>query len=193
MKSKWLYYVIIAVLVFIVIGLCVSVAHAEEPNESESVWTDKMNQLHQMADWARALGYSEDSPIIVALQQAWWSEYNDLAIIAKVGEGEARDCEWEQLLYTCAVVVNRRDSDIFPNTIREVVAAPMQYSTTYLKNFHTVPKRCWLAARDALNGDHDAPSDLYWQAEFPQGKEVWKIFEYRSPYYSSTTYFCRGV
>lgn len=189
MKSKWLYYVTIAVLVFIVLSLCAGVAHAEGLDENETVWTDKMNQLHQMADWAREFGYSEDSPIILALQQAWWDEYNDLAITSKVIEGEAGNCAFEHMVYVGAVLWNRVHSDIFPNTVYECVTAPRQYSWDYVKNFHTIPKRCWLAARDAINGDHDAPEDLYWQANFPQGKETWKIIEWKGTY----TYLCRGV
>lgn len=190
-RKSWIYYVTIAILVFIVIFLCVGVAHADNDcpyDETETVWTDKMNQLHQMADWARALGYSEDSPIIVALSNAWWEEYYNEAITAKVIEGEAGNCTFDHMVYVGAVLWNRVYSDRFPDTVYECVTAPMQYSWDYVKNFHTLSRRCWLAARDAMNGTHDAPEDLYWQANFPQGLETWKIIEWRGTY----TYLCRG-
>lgn len=183
--------IVVIMLLFVTAIVCSMVSHADY--EDNRIWTNKMIALHDAANTLRKAGYSDDSEVIRALSEAWWSEYHDFCIVAKVIEGEAGGCEWDQMVYVGAVIINRVNSPLFPNTVEDVVAAPGQYSTLYLQNFETIQPRVWKAAKAAMDGDHDAPWDLYWQAEFPQGKEIWKIFRYESHYYSSTTYFCRGT
>lgn len=43
------------------------------------------------------------------------------------------------------------------------------------------------------DGDHDVPSDCYWQDTHIQGKEIWKAFTVDTEYFHSTTYICRGI
>lgn len=192
MSKNWIYWILFVVILCGFIIGCTSMAKAEE--SEEPVWTNKMIALHEAADNLRALGYSEDSEVIKALSAAWWSEYNDFCIIAKVIEGEAGGCDnYTQLVYTGVTVVNRVKSSYFADTVYDVVASPGQYTTAYLKNFHTIQRRCWLAAKDAMDGNHDAPDDLYWEALFPQGRETWKIIHFESKYYKSDTYFCCGT
>ena len=114
-------------------------------------------------------------------------------MVAKTIFKEAGGCSWDHMVYVGAVIINRLHSDKFPNTIYDVLVAPRQYSESYTHDFNDIPERCYKAAVVALNEEDDAPSDLYWQAEFPQGREVWKIFEVDTGYYQSTTYFCRGA
>jgi len=89
------------------------------------------------------------------------------------------------------VVVNRVNDPRFPNTVREVVAAPLQYTTLYLWDFDKTSEQCYLAAKKALDGESGVPTDVIWQAEFVQGKEIWWVSEVNTGWYSSTTYFCR--
>lgn len=170
-------------------------AHAEDYHDDGGpIWTNRMIRLHEMADELRSLGYSDDSPVIQALSNAWWEDYHDLCIVAKVVDNEANDiCEMDHKVYVGAVVMNRVKSDLFPNSVHDVVAAPGQYSHEYLNGFNNISRKSWIAARMAIDGEHDAPSDLYWQAEFPQGREIWKTFVVDTPYFHSTTYFCRGT
>ena len=192
--GKTFYLVAILVIMVLFVTLCVTSAHAMEYDETASVWTERMNSLHEAANILREYGYSEDSEAILALKEAWESEFQDLKIVAKVIEGECGGCEYDQMVYTGATVVNRKNSERFPDTIYGVVASPNQYSWLYLRNFETLNHKCLSAARDAIDGNHDAPDDLYWEALSPQpmAKEVWKVIEYRGRWYHSTTYFCRG-
>lgn len=189
MKIIW--FIIVCLLVFTVI-LCISATNVNAETK-EKIWTNKMIGLHEAADHLRALGYSDDDEVIQALSKAWWSEYYDFCIVAKVIEGEAGGCSFEQMVYTGATIINRKNSSLFPNTVEEVVAAPGQYSLAYLTNFQTIPARVWDAAKAVMDGHHDTPEDMYWEALFPQGREVWKTIEFDSGWYRSTTYFCRGT
>ena len=69
----------------------------------------------------------------------------------------------------------------------------MQYTTAYLSGFEKTSRQCYEAAKKALGGESGVPEDVIWQAEFVQGKEVWWTSYVDTGWYSSTTYFCRGV
>jgi hypothetical protein len=116
-------------------------------------------------------------------------------ILAKVVAHEADPayCQPEHSLAVAVVVLNREASPYFPNSVKEVVAAPGQYLESYTYGFENTPRRCYEIAKAALDGDHDIPDDCYWQAEFPQGREVWKIYRVDTGWYASTTFICRGV
>jgi hypothetical protein len=91
------------------------------------------------------------------------------------------------------VVVNRVASPYFPETVRQVVSAPGQYTTLYLTGFEQTTRQCYEAAKKALDGESGVPEDVIWQAEFVQGKEVWWRSDVDTGWFRSTTYFCRGV
>lgn len=163
--------------------------------EGEPVRTAKQAMLHNAADMLRWEGYSDDSPEIRALSAAWWTEQEALDIIAKTvaHEADPRWCEWEHSLAVAVVILNRVASPYFPNSVKDVVAAPGQYLEAYTRNFSETPRLCYEVAKAAMDGDHSIPEDCYWQAQFPQGREIWKVFELDTGYFQSTTYICRGV
>lgn len=155
------------------------------------VRTSRQTALHEAADILRAAGFTDDGPEISALSAAWWREKDDLDVIARVVYGEARGCPREHQIAVAAVVVNRVNDPRFPSTVREVVAAPRQYTTAYLGGFDNTPWECYEAAKVALDEESGVPEDVVWQANFPQGTETWWISEVDTGYYASTTYFCR--
>ncbi len=157
------------------------------------VSTMRQEWLHKMADEARAHGEPEDGAIIQTLQAEWWQEQEDLSIIAKVIDNEAGECPWEQRVAVGAVVMNRVLCPYFPSTVREVVAAPGQYLVSYTYGFDDIREGSWRAAKVVMDGKHNVPPDVVWQAEFRQGKDVWWKAHIDTGWYSSTTYFCRGV
>ena len=77
--------------------------------------------LHRLAEQARADGEPEDSPYIIALQEEWMREQQDLDIVAKVIENEAGGCPWLHRVAVGKVVLNRKNSPHFPDTIFDVV------------------------------------------------------------------------
>ena len=161
--------------------------------DGERITTAKQDALHEAAELLRKAGFSDDSEPIRALSAAWWQEQEALDIVARVVQGEAGGCPWEHQVAVAAVVVNRVNSPYFPDTVREVVASPGQYTTLYLSGFDKTSRQCYEAAKVALDGTDEVPDDVIWQAEFPQGREIWWISTVDTGWFRSTTYFCRGV
>ena len=184
--------IILGVLVAFLLFLLIAPAHAYE---DEPVRTARQETLHVAADILRSYGYAEDSEAIRALGDAWRQEQEALDIIAKVIENEAPPqwCEWEHSVSVGAVVVNRKNSPYFPDTVKEVVAAPGQYLPEYTYGFDKTPRLAYLAAKAAIDGDHEVPEDAYWQDNKVQGRRIWKAFTVDTGYFRSTTYICCGV
>lgn len=183
----------IALLFLIALALLVAlagIAHAEEP-----VRTARQDALHEAAEILRAAGYAEDSAVIRALQAEWMAEQEALDILAKVIDHEAdpKWCEWDHSVAVGVVVLNRVRSPYFPDTVREVVAAPGQYLAAYTYDFAGTSRLAYEAAKAALDGDHRVPEDCYWQDTHVQGVSVWKAFKVNTGWYRSTTYICRGI
>lgn len=159
------------------------------------IWTFRQEWLHLVADEARALGFSEDSKVIKALQDAWWQEQEDLNIVAKVIQFESDPawCDWEHSVAIGAVIMNRVRSEWFPNNVKSVVTAPGQYTPMYTYDFSRVSRLSYAAAKAAIDGDHNVPNDAYWHANFPQGTSTWKKFICDTGWFYSVTYVCCGI
>lgn len=197
MNNKYIVCGGAVLLCVIFIALCVALASPAKAayDEPQRVTTAKQDALHDCAEILRWVGYTDDSAAIKALQAAWWEEQENLDIIAKVIQNEADPawCEWEHSVAVGAVVCNRVASPYFPDTVREVVAQPGQYLKIYTYGFENTSRLAYLAAKAALDGDHDVPSDAYWQDTHRQGVSVWKAFQLDTGYYRSTTYICCGI
>lgn len=193
MRHKYIVRGIIICLVVLFIAFCVMLATPAKAYEGERITTAKQDALHNAAELLRAAGLPDDDPAIMALSAEWWAEQEALDIVARVVMGEAGACPWMHQVAVAAVVVNRVASPYFPDTVRDVVAAPGQYTTLYLTGFDKTSRQCYEAAKKALDGESGVPEDVIWQAEFVQGKEVWWRSDVDTGWYRSTTYFCRGV
>ena len=193
MKHKYIEAMLIALLCMVFIVLCLIMATPANAYEGTRITTARQDALHAAADLLRAAGLPDDDPAILALSAEWWREQEALDIVARVVMGEAGNCPWMHQVAVAAVVCNRVKSPYFPDTVREVVAAPGQYTTLYLTGFEKTSRQCYEAAKKALDGDSGVPEDVIWQAEFPQGTEVWWRSEVDTGWWHSVTYFCRGV
>ena len=85
--------------------------------------------------------------------------------------------------YVAEVILNRVASDKFPNTIYGVLTQYRQYGTFYktgvpLLDYESAGvDRAYRIANSVLNGKRDVPSNVVYQAEFPQGSGVWKYID----------------
>lgn len=113
-----------------------------------------------------------------------------LDILANVVAGEAGSCPQEHQIAVAAVVLNRVADPRFPDSVSEVVGQPGQYSERYL-TATGASEECYEAARIAMEGGHDVPETVIYQANFPQGP-VWWESDVDTGWYQSTTYFCEG-
>ena len=193
MNHRYVIRGVIICMALILITVIIILATPARAYEGSRITTARQDALHEAAEILRAAGLSEDDPALVALSAEWWAEQEALDIVARVVQGEAGNCPWAHQLAVAAVVVNRVNSPYFPNTVREVVAAPAQYTTLYLTGFDQTSRQCYEAAKKALDGESGVPEDVIWQAEFIQGAEVWWRSEVDTGWYHSVTYFCRGV
>lgn len=195
MNHKHIVAIGVAILCMIFIALCVLMATPTKAYDDSRITTAKQDALHEAAELLRNAGFSDDSEPIRALSEAWWSEQESLDIIAKViaHEADPRYCEWEHSVAVGVVVLNRVKSQYFPDSVREVVAAPGQYLPSYCYGFDQTPRKAYEAAKAALDGDHEVPDDCYWQDTSIQGVSIWKAFTVDTGYFRSTTYICRGI
>lgn len=195
MKHKYIVALGIAILCIVFIALCVAMATPAAAYEGDPIWTNRMLILHYAADMLREAGFSDDSEPIRALSAEWWRDHEALDILAKVVAHEADPayCEWEHSVAVAVVVLNRVASPYFPNSVKEVVAAPGQYLPSYTWGFENTPRLCYEVAAAAMNGEHDVPADCYWQDCTIQGVSIWKSFVCDTGWFRSTTYICRGI
>lgn len=89
--------------------------------------------------------------------------------------------------------------------MKGVITQPGQYSTKYstlaaaqaiqtkdAKNGTYYYATCLNTAKKAMMGQVSMPDNVLYQANFSQGKGVWKSVAFDSGYFASTTYFCYG-
>ena len=110
----------------------------------------------------------------------------DVWYLSRVIQAESGYCEKEMQEGVGSVVINRRDSDLFPNTIPEVIQQPGQYSTLSWLESQEPTKQVMDVTIDLLENGSKYPADVLYQANFPQGSGVYKTL---STSYS-TMYFC---
>ena len=117
----------------------------------------------------------------------------DLILIASLIECEAGS-DWladEHQQLVAMVALNRVKSDKFPNTLKEVIYQKGQYSSVGTSRWYSTPSdRALKNAKLALEGNVYCPTNVVFQAEFTQGKGIYKSFYNEQT--NSTTYFCYG-
>lgn len=194
---------IVAVILVVVLGAMSMGAYM--PPDSEGVYKPLAQQkaLHEIAEYARSLGFSEDSLIIIQAQKLWHKAQEqfceDRDIIATVVYNEAwGGCSARHRDLVAAVVVNRLHSNKFPNTIYDVVVQKNQYHPAYANPNSYYGRRaradagiwatCQEIATRALRGEIECDPSVLYQANFRQGTGVYEI--HKTSY--STTYFCYG-
>lgn len=181
---------------FAAVVILILILLATPANAAYDITTERQDRLHDAAEILRSLGYAEDSEVITRIKNAWWQEQEDLNIIAKTIQHEADPawCQWEHSVAVGAVVVNRVRSPYFPDSVKEVVAQPGQYLVSYTYGFDDVSELAYLAAKDAMDGNHSVPEKAYWQDTNVQGVYIWRAFEVTTIYgFHSTTFICCGV
>lgn len=83
-----------------------------------------------------------------------------------------------------SVVVHRKNSELYPDTIYDVIYQKGQYPTTNKFGTQEIPEIIYQWAEDLLRDGPLGPENLIFQSRFKQGEEVY--FEYKGEY------FCLG-
>lgn len=111
----------------------------------------------------------------------------DFWYLSHVIQAESGYCSTEMMEGVGSVVINRVNDDRFPDTIREVIEQPGQYSTLGWLESQVPTDEVLEVTEDLLLNGSKFPEDVVWQANFPQGTSVYKTI---STSYS-TMYFCK--
>ena len=177
------------------------------------------DQAHQTAESLRKKGYSDSSAYVQAAKSTWNEAQKAIAGYQKLAQYSDEDIRiltttvfheaghtTEQLRqYVAQVVINRVEDSRFPDTVKGVITQPGQYSTKYAtveaanaiqatdsKNGTYYYGICEDSVKAAMMGQVEMPSNVLYQANFSQGKGVWKSVYFNSGWYASTSYFCYG-
>ena len=177
------------------------------------------DQAHQTAESLRKKGYSDSSAYVQAAKSTWNEAQKAIAGYQKLDQYSDEDIRiltttvfheaghtTEQLRqYVAQVVLNRVEDSRFPDTVKGVITQPGQYSTKYAtveaanaiqatdsKNGTYYYGICEDSVKAAMMGQVEMPSNVLYQANFSQGKGVWKSVYFNSGWYASTSYFCYG-
>ena len=177
------------------------------------------DQAHQTAESLRKKGYSDSSAYVQAAKSTWNEAQKAIAGYQKLAQYSDEDIRilpttvfheaghtTEQLRqYVAQVVLNRVEDSRFPDTVKGVITQPGQYSTKYAtveaanaiqatdsKNGTYYYGICEDSVKAAMMGQVEMPSNVLYQANFSQGKGVWKSVYFNSGWYASTSYFCYG-
>lgn len=126
------------------------------------------------------------TPMVTDIKEKYTKE--DLKLLAGIIENEAGSdfCNDEMQLAVASVVINRVNSDQFPDTIKKVIFQknPKQYAINK-KIFKHPSTRAYKNAKYVLENGSTLPENCLFQSEFKQGK-VYKKFKT----IISTTYIC---
>lgn len=177
------------------------------------------DQAHQTAESLRKKGYSDSSAYVQAAKSTWNEAQKAIAGYQKLAQYSDEDIRiltttvfheaghtTEQLRqYVAQVVLNRVEDSRFPDTVKGVITQPGQYSIKYAtveaanaiqatdsKNGTYYYGICEDSVKAAMMGQVEMPSNVLYQANFSQGKGVWKSVYFNSGWYASTSYFCYG-
>lgn len=91
----------------------------------------------------------------------------DLYVLSHIISAEAGNCQEEMMLYVGSVVLNRVESDEFPDTIYEVVfqTDPLQYGPTKDGSYYEEPTPEAVEAAEKLLKDGSVlPADVIYQS-----------------------------
>ncbi len=102
------------------------------------------------------------------------------AAVCREAGGESEEIQ----LLVANVIMNRVNSDIYPDTIHEVLTQYKQYGTMWRDGItfpswatEEVKEQCYSVAKRILEGERFCPENVLFQAEFKQGSGIYKYFD----------------
>ena len=184
------------IILALVIAALLCTCGFTKANTEAAPWTNRQQELHELANMARAMGLPESNPIIKEAKRLWHQEETDLRILANVILGEAPYCSDRHQQLVAQVVLNRVESPLFPDNVVDVVNAPKQYNPDYTRNLPEIETadaeqyRAFVNALKAMNGEVDCPAEVVYQSEFKSlGSGIYEQITVDTGWFYSTTYF----
>jgi spore germination cell wall hydrolase CwlJ-like protein len=150
-----------AFIICFVIVMCSAYVHAE--STMGNITVNAMNKVESVSKTA-----TENAKVQIF-------EVQDIELLAKViyAEAGAEYCGDDMKYYVGSVVLNRIKSDLFPNTLTDVIFQEGQYDCINTHYFYEEPSdRCYQIAKDLIINGSVLPDEVIWQANFIQGNGV---------------------
>lgn len=99
----------------------------------------------------------------------------DIDLMAKAVYGEARGESYTGQVAIAAVIINRVESEDFPNTVSAVIFEPWAFTAVHDGQFYLTPDAtAYRAVRDAVNGSDPTGEALYyWNPVTATNKWIW--------------------
>ena len=119
---------------------------------------------------------------------SWVEVDSDLWLYAHLAAGETQFCPDDEQINCLSVAANRVESDMFPNTLAEVIYQdnPVQYACTVDGNFYREPtQRNWENALYVVENGSQLPENVLWQSDCTQGDGVYMVTDYHIYSYSN--------
>lgn len=122
-----------SIVVLILSTLIVIVAHQKEPRDKETyVELPRVNELVLESVKTYEAPVKEEEVIEVEEFKPYYTyTEEELDLLARCVRAEGETESFETKKKIASVVMNRVDSDLFPDTIREVIYSPKQFSVTF--------------------------------------------------------------
>lgn len=190
--NHFIYILVILLLVIIAVGAKIYIVDREDSYSAktvsnEPVQTDKDNKVKDIAQEAiRARIMTEGvSTIEEDISNIIEVESEKKYLLARLVYAEAGSESDEHQQAVASVVLNRMNSDKFPDSIDEVIYQrnPLQYACIEDGNIDKIPdERAIKNAYYIWDNGSILPDNVLYQAEFKQGSGVYKKI--------GNTYFC---
>lgn len=190
--NRFIYILVILLLVIIAVGAKIYIVDREDSYSAktvsnEPVQTDKDNKVKDIAQEAiRARIMTEGvSTIEEDISNIIEVESEKKYLLARLVYAEAGSESDEHQQAVASVVLNRMNSDKFPDSIDEVIYQrnPLQYACIEDGNIDKIPdERAIKNAYYIWDNGSILPDNVLYQAEFKQGSGVYKKI--------GNTYFC---
>lgn len=190
--NHFIYILVILLLVIIAVGAKIYIVDREDSYSAKTVsndpvQTDKDNKVKDIAQEAiRARIMTEGvSTIEEDISNIIEVESEKKYLLARLVYAEAGSESDEHQQAVASVVLNRMNSDKFPDSIDEVIYQrnPLQYACIEDGNIDKIPdERAIKNAYYIWDNGSILPDNVLYQAEFKQGSGVYKKI--------GNTYFC---
>jgi len=190
--NRFVHILVIILLVIIAVGAKIYIVDREDSYSvktvsNESVQTDKDNKVKDVAQEAiRARMMTESvSTIEEDISNVIEVESEKKYLLARLVYAEAGSESDEHQQAVASVVLNRMNSDKFPDSIDEVIYQrnPLQYACIEDGNIDKIPdERAIKNAYYIWDNGSILPDNVLYQAEFKQGSGLYKQI--------GNTYFC---
>lgn len=190
--NRFVHILVIILLVIIAVGAKIYIVDREDSYSvktvsNESVQTDKDNKVKDVAQEAiRARMITEGvSTIEEDISNVIEVESEKKYLLARLVYAEAGSESDEHQQSVASVVLNRMNSDKFPDSIDEVIYQrnPLQYACIEDGNIDKIPdERAIKNAYYIWDNGSILPDNVLYQAEFKQGSGLYKQI--------GNTYFC---